>query len=545
MNQDPGRSFLFLSPSERVVEVYCFGYEPLKIYLNDIGVRLKSGEVWQVKVTGDKKLDVISINILAEPTDAEIFIDDSSRGTGKTHQVSAGKHKLRVGKKGFKTTALDIDVSPSNVLFNAKLQEVEQLQATIKSLPTGATIFLNNAEKGKTDKALFLFPGTYSLKLLLTGYESVEKTIEVKEGEGNTFSYTLVKNSGTLSLSTNPDDAEVLINRESYSTQRTIELAPGKYKLEIRKEGYYDTTETIDITLGKSLDKNYTLRQKIGKLQFTIQPLEAEVTMKRNGVTVFNWTGATILKDIPVGSYEIECSKIEYKTLRKNITIEEGKTATEDFVMEKGSETIKEQNPYLTNDYKTEKIGKIWEMGSISVVIDYLHWAYAYENTDFKVELSGTGYGAEFSIPINAIKFRVDAMVLFYNYKFDYSSTFGGSGSYTFDFRYQYAGITFAPIIIFDKLQPSITFSYEFNDEEIKNAAYGYKIGLSYAPISKLNFSFYYLKKSRRYSDITDQSICLTYILSESIFVKGIYRHEVYENSNPDNHYSSQVGYWW
>ena len=51
-------------------------------------------------------------------------------------------------------------------------------------------------------------------------------------------------------------------------TKKTIEAAyarthTSKYKLEIKKDGYYDTTETVDITLGKILERDYALRQKL------------------------------------------------------------------------------------------------------------------------------------------------------------------------------------------------------------------------------------------------------------------------------------------
>ncbi len=496
LNHDPGRDFLFLSPDERVVEVYCVGFAPLKIILSEVGIKLESGKAWSVKVTGDKPLELIPINIVVTPKDATIFLDGTDKGTSSALQVSPGKHNLRVEKEGYRTVSEAIDVSTTKTLFTYTLQEVEQLQATIKSTPEGATVYLNNAERGITNKALFLFPGTYSLKLSLAGYVDVEKTIEVKENGDNTFPYTLLKNSGILSLETLPTDATVKINddvktqktfelkpgeykidvsrinydtqtetitikpgdsikktytlikntgalslsispsdatikindeivtqhtlelkpgeytievsknnylsqkdkfeiklgvelektytlikntgtltltvspndallfidKENYRTQRTLELTPAKYKLEIKKDGYYDTTETVDITLGKILERDYALRQKVGKLQFTIQPLETEVKLKRGEMVAYNWTGAKLQKDIPIGDYEIECKASGYKTLKKKIAIEENKTVNEDLVMEKGSD-VPEGMVFVeggtfemgSNDYDNEK----------------------------------------------------------------------------------------------------------------------------------------------------------------------------------------------
>ena len=405
MNQDPGRSLLFLSPTERVVEVYCTGYEPLKIMLNDIGVKLKSGEVWQVKITGEKEIKTLSINFLVAPNDAAITLDGKKLSSTSTQQVAVGKHTIKIEKQGFLTVEQTIDVSPANTLFRFSLKEVELASVQIKSTPMGAKIFIDNAEKGETNKGIYLYPGRYAVKLMLAGYVDEQKTMEVKEGEDNIFTFTLTKNSGTFSLSVTPSDAEiklndqtsragdselkpgsytlevtkngylphsenfemkrgekinrnvtltknsgtlsltiapsdatVLINKEDYTNRNSIELAPGKYKLEVNKRGYYDTSETVEITLGKKLTKEYTLRQKVGKLQFTVTPLEAEITLTQNGQTKYNWSGMKQLKDIPVGDYDLTATASGYKTKKKNITIEENKTAIEEITLEKGSD---------------------------------------------------------------------------------------------------------------------------------------------------------------------------------------------------------------
>lgn len=84
VNSSPGKDFLFLSPDERVVEVYCFGYTPLKIILNEQGVKLKSGQTWSLKITGEKKVELIPVNILVDQADARITIDGVAKGSQKT-----------------------------------------------------------------------------------------------------------------------------------------------------------------------------------------------------------------------------------------------------------------------------------------------------------------------------------------------------------------------------------------------------------------------------------------------------------------------------
>ena len=337
-NRNPGRDLLFIQREERVVTVYKTGFAPLKIILNDYGVKLNSGEVWQLKVTGDKISSLLPITITVVPSDAKIFFDGKEAFSGKTLQTAIGTHEVTISKKGFRTINEQIEVTQQQVVFTFKLKEIDLQSISITSTPDDAKIYLDNIEKGVTNKGMFLFPSSYTLKLSKSGYLDKEEKIEVAEGKENKFSYTLVKNAGSLSLSVLPSDASVLINKETYSISSLIQLAPGKYKIEVSKEGYYETGETIEIELGKTVTKNYTLQPKVGKLQFSVSPPEATAELSRNGKTVQTWQGLKILKDVQVGEYDLTVKNSGYKTLKNKITIEENKTAIEDAQLIKGSD---------------------------------------------------------------------------------------------------------------------------------------------------------------------------------------------------------------
>jgi len=336
VNQNPGKDFLFLSPDERVVEIFCSGFASLKIILNDYGIVLRKGEVWKLKVTGDKVSDLIPINIVTKPTDVQIFIDDKLQNTGSI-KVTLGEHKLRIEKEGYQTKEEKIIVNDNNTLFNYTLSEIELAGVQISSNPSGAKIYINSLEKGETNKGLFLYPGSYDIKLTKSGYLDKEEKISVSSNKQNNFTYNLSKNAGTLNISVNPSSATILINKEKI-TQKSIELAPGKYKIEISENGYNDQSETIEIELGKTVTKSYNLQAKVGKLQFSVSPPEANITLSKDGKTIESWQGLKILKDLQVGEYEITVKSIGYKTFTKKITISQNQTTVEDITLVKGSD---------------------------------------------------------------------------------------------------------------------------------------------------------------------------------------------------------------
>jgi len=347
INSKPGNDFLFLSPDERVVTVYCTGYEPLKIILSEVSIRLKSGEVWQIKITGDKKIDAIPVNILVNQ-EAEIFIDGISKGKGKEHTInlSAGSHKIRLVKEGYKAIEETMEVSASKNLFKCDLKAIKPEVVEVRSQPKEAIILIDGVAEGKTDNQIFRFPGRYKLRLTLSGYLDIEKEIEVKENSDNKFIYNLVKNISTIILTTEPTDAEIDINNKSYGTQRNIELAPGKYFVNVKKNGYREKSETITIELGKPESRTITLEAITGNLQVKVSPIDAEVKLLKEGKEIEKWKGAKYLTNLIIGNYSLETVFSGYEKLNKNITISENKTTNEDLTLKKLNTT----SPSITSE---------------------------------------------------------------------------------------------------------------------------------------------------------------------------------------------------
>jgi len=366
--RQPGVDIVYLTTTERWLRILHDEHNALRIILDDIGIQLKSGECWKIEIQGQAKTgDVLPVTIFAQPEDARIIVDGKPAQSGKPVELSKGSHRLHIEKQGYKTLDEQIQVSKDNVVFNKTLQEVELQQVQIKSVPTDAQIIVDGVEKGVTDRGLFLYPASYQLKLQKTGYVEINETITVREGATNVFSYNLNKNSATLTLNVNPSDARVLINKEDYSGKSNVELAPGQYKIEISKAGYYDQSETMTIARGETPRKNYTLIAKTGKLQFNVQPLEAKVTLKQNGRTVETWQGMKLLNSLPVGSYDVECSANGYQSETKPVNISEGKTAVLDIAMRK--DTGRDVSQYAppggtTNDNMVFVEGGTFQMGS-------------------------------------------------------------------------------------------------------------------------------------------------------------------------------------
>jgi len=339
-NRKSGEDIVFLSPGERVLKVYKSGYKRLQIILNNYGINLKSGQMWKLEITGDKQTGLIPINIITEPSGAEIFIDGVSKGTGTTFQVSEGEHEVKVVLKGREIKTEKINVTSNNILFKYSLPVAQPNVVTIKSIPSGATIYLNDAEIGKTPKQKFLLSGIYKLTIQKSGYLTITKEIEIKKGEANELSFNLEKNSGILIIHTKPQDAIVKINKEKriLPSNNIVELAPGDYLLEIEADGFIGQSEVVTIELGKTITKEYSLRERVGSMQFSIDPYTAQVNLFKEGKLIEQWKGLKILDSLRVGIYTIKAKAKGYKTYTTEFEIKENKNTIVDGKMEEGSD---------------------------------------------------------------------------------------------------------------------------------------------------------------------------------------------------------------
>jgi formylglycine-generating enzyme len=331
----------YMNDNQRVIKLTHADYEPLEVrLLADFGINVKAQRVYEMVLTNVPEKEFINVVIISDPEDAEKIIDGKNMGTGQSFELYIGSHTLKLQKSGHNNISREIDVSKSKTLFNNLiLQEVEPVMVTIKSTPKEAEIYIDNVNEGKTNKQLFKFPGEYSLRLVADKYDAIEKTIAVTESGSNTFNYSLQKNTSLLTTNTSPSNCDIYINNEKLSSN-SKEVSAGMYRVEVKKDGYYEQNRTVNVEKGINKTESFTLEQKTGKLQFVVEPMEAQITLKKGSSTVQNWNGSKYLSSLAIGSYSITSSLGGYSSQTKQVAINLNETTKVNIILEKGKDVI-------------------------------------------------------------------------------------------------------------------------------------------------------------------------------------------------------------
>lgn len=273
------------------------------------------------------------------PADARLFIDDQITEINQTVQLPPGPKQVRLEREGYRVLEDVITVSMDNVLFTYQMEQIDIVLVQIRTNVPGAAVLIDGSERGGTDSSggldFFLYPGSYALSVSHSGYLPQSRTLEVSEDGETRVRVDLVRNIGTLSLQISPSDATVQLNRQDYSGRSRIELSPGRYRLEVEKQGYEPHSETIDIGLNEQTSRTVNLQAHTGSLQFTVSPTNASVSLRDgSGRTVERWEGSRLMRGLRVGQYTLILEASGYQRGEQRVTINKDQTVPVNVVLE-------------------------------------------------------------------------------------------------------------------------------------------------------------------------------------------------------------------
>ena len=239
----------------------------LKLGMYEVEIR-KDGyktEIYQKKIDRNNLKQLIFANLIHKtftlqitsyPTEAEVYVDGVKKGLTPItiDDLLYGKHFVEVKKENFSTWSKEIDVEEYKVIqldaeLNAKFASID-----ITTDPAGATVYLNNEKKGITPIEIKnLDSGKYKLSIQRDGYAPYEETIETVKGNTIEREIKLKKASTILMIDSKPTGADLYINGvlKGKTPYTKINIAPGKYGIDIKKEGYLPFSTTVQVELNK------------------------------------------------------------------------------------------------------------------------------------------------------------------------------------------------------------------------------------------------------------------------------------------------------
>ena len=287
-------------------------------------VRLTESQKTEMTIDLDPAFGYLKINTKPE-SGAEVEIN-GKLAAGKTPLTSdklpSGNYTIQAFKPMYKSTPQEV-----------QLREGETLEVSIDLIPTfanteiicqdkDADIYIDEQFKAKGVFKDILTQGKYRLKVVKPSYRTFSKEIDIVSGKPFVEKVpNLEPIYGKLNIDSNPFDADIYIDGKSYGkTPNQIQkILIGQHTLTLKKEGYKDINETIEIKEGEMLDRKYDLNQ-ITSIKISSTPADARIEIDGRD---FGFTPANI-NTLDAGTHNLKLSKDGYKDVHDKFNITTG-----------------------------------------------------------------------------------------------------------------------------------------------------------------------------------------------------------------------------
>jgi len=173
-----------------------------------------------------------------------------------------------------------------------------------------------------------LFPERYSLQVQKDGYVQVQTAVALKAGESQDQKFHLEALVKGVYINTKPPGADIFINgaKQSGQTPTTLPLAPGRYDLVLRLQGYAPYVGEVQVKDNIQTILETELKQRnqtrVAWAQVTTTPPGAEIIV--DGISTGQFSPARV--QIPAGTHIIALKLNGFQVVRRGIEVSEGST---------------------------------------------------------------------------------------------------------------------------------------------------------------------------------------------------------------------------
>ena len=217
-----------------------------------IDVNILDGQTSAETITLSPNFANVSVNI--QPIDADILVDGLKVSSGPFKgRILAGVHSFEGVNNKYYPDKKNMNIlEGEDVIINLSLQP-RLGNLDVMSTPIDADVSLNGQPKGKTPISLTkLTIGTYEVKIEKSGFESIIRNIEVKEGATAEINETFL-NEQQITITSNPSNAEVFINSVNKGkTPLSIKLPLSSHAITLHSAGLPDLMDNLLVIKGKS-----------------------------------------------------------------------------------------------------------------------------------------------------------------------------------------------------------------------------------------------------------------------------------------------------
>lgn len=275
------------------------------------------------------------IVLSSQPSGALVFIDGVSRGTTPItlFDIAPGRHHIKMKLSGYEDDDGFFVNSPGQfVERNAVLKE-QQALLLIKTNPAGCNIAVDGMSVGLSPLLIthLAAKDTYSISLTKAGYQPKVISVRFNGTSPLVREEQMVLDSGVINILSEPSGAEVTVNGIVRGRTPILvrDVPKGRALVKFRLEGFKEEVRDLAMQAGEQLTLPVELQALPGTLHLVSVPEGARFYL--NGEA--RGQGPLAIAGLKPGKYEVQAQMPGYATVIREIEIESGKAAREEFKM--------------------------------------------------------------------------------------------------------------------------------------------------------------------------------------------------------------------
>lgn len=243
-----------------------------------------------------------SLVVTSDPPGARVYLDGVYKGTTTyAYKFDPGHYVLKLTYPGYQSYETTIALISNEVTsIDVELVKIPTTGTlTVSSTPSGAKVYIDGSYKGNTPYSDTLSPGTYDIKVTMTGYNDHETTATIVAGEETMLSFWMypLETSGILSVSSSPWGAFVYVDGIYTGITPLTEAAEaGIHTVTISMAGYNDHISSVSVPAGGTASVSAVLTKITGTVTSTVSTTITSTPSSATG------TGTYIILSTPEGA---------------------------------------------------------------------------------------------------------------------------------------------------------------------------------------------------------------------------------------------------
>ncbi len=278
------------------------------------------------------------LDITSQPPEATVRVDHKERGITPMvlTELPPGPHLIQISKANYRDAFESVVLEPGVCRTSSFTLDVLTGILLLTSSPTGSEVSLKGVSLGTTPLLITtLASGTHRLTISSPGYQTKELDVTLEGRTPLKQDVTLMSDSGTIDLSSDPAGAEVFVNGISRGQTpcRVDRIPGGTVALEIKANGFQPHTRDVTLSAGEVQKVEIQLKPLPGTLRIVSIPEGCRVYIDDE----FRGESPFDLANAKPGAYRVRVEKVGYEPVARSVTLEKGATVTEEFRLAKNT----------------------------------------------------------------------------------------------------------------------------------------------------------------------------------------------------------------